>query len=44
VGIEITCLREASHTWMVDHVKRNKPFAFIPGFTGRDSSLQPKVA
>jgi CheY-like chemotaxis protein len=44
VGIEITCLRDGSHTWMVDHIKRNKPVAFIPGFVGRDSSLQPKVA
>jgi CheY-like chemotaxis protein len=44
VGIEITCLHDGSNTWMVDHVKRNKPLAFIPGFVGRDSSLQPKVA
>ena len=43
-GIEITCLRDGSHTWMIDHVKRNKPLAFIPGFVGRDGSLRPRVA
>lgn len=43
-GIEITCLHDGSRTWMVDHVKRNRPLAFIPGFTGRNSSLRPKVA
>ena len=43
-GIEITCLRDGSRTWMVDHLKRNKPLAFIPGFVGRDSSLRTKVA
>ena len=43
-GIEITSLRDSSRTWMIDHVKRNKPAAFIPGFLGRDSSLREKVA
>jgi CheY-like chemotaxis protein len=44
VGIEITSLPDDSRTWMIDHVKRNKPAAFIPGFLGRDSSLREKVA
>ena len=43
-GIEITCLRDSSRTWMIDHVKRNKPLAFIPGFGGSDISLREKVA
>jgi CheY-like chemotaxis protein len=43
-GIEITYLDAASRTWMIDHVERDKPLAFIPGFTGPDSSSQPNVA
>jgi CheY-like chemotaxis protein len=39
-GIEITCLDDASRTWVVDHVERSKPLAFIPAFAGLDSSLQ----
>jgi CheY-like chemotaxis protein len=42
-GIEITCLDDASRTWVVDHVERSQPFAFIPGFAGRDSSLQTNI-
>jgi CheY-like chemotaxis protein len=43
-GIEITCLRDASRIWMIDHVKRNRPLAFIPGFVGDNSSLETEVA
>ena len=42
-GIEITCLDDASRTWVVDHVERSQPLAFIPGFAGRDSSLQTNI-
>lgn len=43
-GIEITCLDDASRTWVTDHVKRSKPLAFIPGLAGLDSSLRTSVA
>ncbi len=43
-GIEITCLQDGSRTWMIDHIKRNNPLAFIPAFVGHDGSLQTKVA
>ncbi len=43
-GIEITSLPDDSRTWMIDHVKHNKPLAFIPGFLGHDSSVQTEVA
>jgi CheY-like chemotaxis protein len=43
-GIEIACLDDASRTWVVDHVERSKPLAYIPGFAGLDSSLQTKTA
>lgn len=43
-GIEITCLDDASRTWVVDHVERSKPLAFIPGFAGLDRSIQTKTA
>jgi CheY-like chemotaxis protein len=42
-GIEITCLDDASRSWVLDHVERNQPLAFIPGFAGLDS-LQTHVA
>jgi CheY-like chemotaxis protein len=43
-GIEITSLDDASRAWVLDHVKRNQPLAFIPGFAGLDSSLQSNIA
>jgi hypothetical protein len=43
-GIEITCLDDASRAWVVEHVERSQPLAFIPGFAGRDSSLQTNIA
>ena len=43
-GIEITCLDDTSRTWVVEHVERSKPLAFIPGLARLDSSLQTDVA
>lgn len=43
-GIEITYLDDASRSWVVDHVERSQPLAFIPGFAGLDSSLQTNIA
>ncbi len=43
-GIEITCLDPASRKWVVAHVKRSKPLAFIPSYPGLDRWVKTKVA
>ena len=43
-GIEITHLDLPGRNWMIGHLKRSKPLAFIPSSPGLEHRLQSKVA
>ncbi|HKF21351.1 MAG TPA: response regulator [Candidatus Angelobacter sp.] len=43
-GIEITYLDQPSRDWVIAHLKKTKPLAFIPSSPGLDRLLQSKVA
>lgn len=43
-GIEITSLDQPSRKWVIAHLKRSKPLAFIPSSPGLDRWVQSKVA
>jgi CheY-like chemotaxis protein len=43
-GIEITYLDEPSRDWVIAHLKKTKPLAFIPAAPGLNRWLQSKVA
>jgi hypothetical protein len=43
-GIEITSLDNASRAWMIEHLARSRPLAFIPRAPGADRLMQTKTA
>ncbi|HEX7286440.1 MAG TPA: response regulator [Candidatus Angelobacter sp.] len=43
-GIEITSLDDAGRAWMIEHLARSRPLAFIPRAPGVDRMKQTKTA